>query len=164
MELPGEASSAGEARTAYAGFWLRLTAYVIDLLILSAATLIVMVPLAPMFFGTRPPRPPMPGEGLRSAATLFLITIWGLSLIGTWLYFALFECSSWQATPGKRALSLFVTDMRGRKISFGRATARYFGKILSSLILLIGYFMIAFTRRKQGLHDMLADCLVLRRI
>jgi uncharacterized RDD family membrane protein YckC len=153
-----------EVRTAFAGFWLRLTAYVIDVLILSAATLLVMVPLAPMFFGTRPPVPPMPGQGIRPEATMFLATVWVLSIVGAWLYFALFESSSWQATPGKRALGLFVTDMQGRQISFGRATIRYFGKILSSLIFLIGYFMIGFTEKKQGLHDMLADTLVLRRI
>jgi uncharacterized RDD family membrane protein YckC len=151
-------------QTAYAGFWLRLTAYVIDVLILTAATLIVMVPLAPMFFGTRPPHPPMPGESIRPAVMLFVITIYSLSIVGTWLYFALFESSSWQATPGKRALGLFVADMQGRRISFARATGRYFGKILSGLILLIGFLMIGFTERKQGLHDILADCLVLRRI
>ncbi|HVB97881.1 MAG TPA: RDD family protein [Candidatus Dormibacteraeota bacterium] len=158
------ASADGLVRTAYAGFWLRLTAYAIDVLILSAATLIIMVPLAPLFFGTKPPQPPMPGESLRPAAMLFVWTVWGLSIIGSWLYFALFEISSWQATPGKRVLGLFVTDMQGRTISFARATARFFGKILSSATLLIGYFMIGFTAKKQGLHDMLADCLVLRRI
>lgn len=150
--------------TAYAGFWLRLTAAVIDVLILSAATLIIMVPLAPLFFGTRPPRPPMPGAGLQPAMMMFASTIYALSIVGWWLYFSFFESSSWQATPGKRALGLFVTDLQGRRISFGRATARCFGKILSALILYIGFFMIGFTERKQGLHDMLADCLVLRRI
>lgn len=154
----------GEVRTAFAGFWLRLTAYAIDVLILCAATLVVMVPLAPLFFGTRPPQPPMPGQSLRPAAMMFVATVWALSIIGTWLYFALFESSAWQATPGKRALGLFVTDMQGRQISFGRATARFFGKILSSLVLLIGYVMIGFTEKKQGLHDMLADTLVLRRM
>lgn len=162
-EVPGSAGESG-VRTAYAGFWLRLTACIIDLLILNAATLIIMVPLAPVFFGTRPPRPPLSGANIRPAAMLFIATIWTLWIVGTWLYFAFFESSSWQGTPGKRALGLFVTDMQGRRISFVRATGRFFGKFLSSLILLIGYFMVAFTKKKQGLHDMLADCLVLRRI
>lgn len=158
------ASAQGLVRTAYAGFWLRLTAYAIDALILSAATLIIMVPLAPLFFGTTPPQPPMPGEALKPAVMMFVSIVYGLAFLGSWLYFALFESSAWQATPGKRVLGLFVTDMHGGNISFGRATARFFGRILSTLILLVGYFMIGFTEKKQGLHDMLADCLVLRRI
>jgi uncharacterized RDD family membrane protein YckC len=54
--------------------------------------------------------------------------------------------------------------MQGRRISFARASGRYFGKILSSAILMIGYIMAGFTAKKQALHDILADCLVLRRI
>ena len=77
-------------------------------------------------------------------------------------YFVGFESSSWQATPGKRALGLIVTDTEGRRISPARAVGRYFGKILSGLILLIGYIMIAFTERKQGLHDFLAGTLVVK--
>jgi len=58
------------------------------------------------------------------------------------------------------ALGIIVTDMEGRRISFGRATGRYFAKIISAIIIYIGFLMIAFTERKQGLHDMIADCLV----
>jgi len=58
------------------------------------------------------------------------------------------------------ALGLVVADEMGQRISFGRATGRYFAKILSSLILLIGFFMIGWTARKQGLHDMIAGTLV----
>jgi uncharacterized RDD family membrane protein YckC len=155
--VPAEAPA---IRTAYAGFWLRLVAWMIDSLILTAAFLIVLVPLVPVFFRHRPFEQPVPGPG----AMIFVLWFWGLNLVGIWLYFALFESSTWQATPGKRALSLFVTDMQGRRISFARATGRYFGKILSSVILFIGYFMAGFTERKQALHDILADCLVLRRI
>ena len=60
----------------------------------------------------------------------------------------------------KKALGLSVTDLSGNRIGFGRATGRYFAKILSGLILLIGFIMVAFTQRKQGLHDMLAGTLV----
>ncbi|MBU6289830.1 MAG: RDD family protein [Chloroflexi bacterium] len=56
-----------------------------------------------------------------------------------------------------------VVDDRGNPISFGRATGRYFGKIVSALILLIGLFMAAFTARKQALHDMMAGTLVVKR-
>jgi uncharacterized RDD family membrane protein YckC len=60
------------------------------------------------------------------------------------------------------ALGIRVTDLDGGRISFGRATGRYFGKILSGLILGIGFLMAAFTERKQALHDLLAGTLVVR--
>ena len=67
-----------------------------------------------------------------------------------------------QATLGKKAMGLIVTNEHGARIGFGRATGRYFGKILSALILLVGYIMAAFTERKQALHDMIASTLVLK--
>jgi uncharacterized RDD family membrane protein YckC len=79
-----------------------------------------------------------------------------------WLYFAKLESSARQATIGKRALGIAVTDLAGRRISFGRATGRYFAKFLSS-VAAIGFLMAGFTARKQALHDMIAGCLVVRR-
>ncbi|MDE3135813.1 MAG: RDD family protein [Acidobacteriota bacterium] len=150
---------AAPIRTAYAGFWLRFVAWIIDALILSAAGLIVLVPLAfTMFRGMTFERP----MGWPMMPRFFWF--WPLNLVGAWLYYALFESSTWQATPGKRVLGLLVTDMQGRSISFPRASARFFGKILSWAVLMIGYIMAGFTAKKQALHDILADCLVLRRI
>ena len=81
-----------------------------------------------------------------------------------WLYFALMESSPHQGTLGKLALGLKVTDLNGDgPISFGRATGRHFSKILSVVILGIGFIMAGFTARKQALHDLIAGCLVLRR-
>jgi uncharacterized RDD family membrane protein YckC len=70
------------------------------------------------------------------------------------------ESSSKQATLGKLALGIVVTDLNGNRISFGRATGRYFGKIVSGMIFAIGYIMAGFTEKKQALHDMIASCLV----
>ena len=78
------------------------------------------------------------------------------------LYFVLMDSSAKQGTLGKIALGLVVTDVQGNRIGLGRAAGRYFAKILSSLILLIGFIMIAFTERKQGLHDILCSTLVLK--
>jgi uncharacterized RDD family membrane protein YckC len=72
------------------------------------------------------------------------------------------ESSSYQATLGKMICGMKVTDLFGNRISFERATARHFAKWLSGLILGIGYIMVGFTERKQGLHDLLAGTLVLR--
>jgi uncharacterized RDD family membrane protein YckC len=87
------------------------------------------------------------------------------SLVGIvvwWLYVATSESSSAQSTLGKRALRLRVTDMAGRRISFGRATGRNFAKVLSALTLLVGFVMAAFTSRRQALHDLVAETVVLR--
>jgi uncharacterized RDD family membrane protein YckC len=86
-----------------------------------------------------------------------------LGIVLRWLYFALFEASDLQATPGKLACGLKVTDLNGNRISFARASGRYWGKILSGCILLIGYIMAAFTERKQALHDIMAGTLVLKK-
>jgi uncharacterized RDD family membrane protein YckC len=80
--------------------------------------------------------------------------------IGQWLYFALFESGKAQATPGKMAMGIKVVDDVGQRIGFGRATGRYFGKIVSGLILNIGYLLAGWTARKQALHDMMASTLV----
>jgi ssDNA-binding Zn-finger/Zn-ribbon topoisomerase 1 len=80
-----------------------------------------------------------------------------------WVYFAVLESSEWQATLGKMVCGLIVVDEYDNRISFARATGRYFAQILSALILGIGFIMVAFTRRKQGLHDLLAGTLVTRK-
>ena len=83
-----------------------------------------------------------------------------LSIVLSWLYSALLESSARGATLGKMVMGARVTDLSGGRISFGRATGRYFAKIISGMILAIGFIMVAFTARKQGLHDMIAGTLV----
>ncbi len=87
-----------------------------------------------------------------------------LFLMGNWVYFAVLESSPWRATLGKKALGLSVVDLSGNRISFARASGRFFAKILSSMTFLIGFVMAGFTAKKQALHDMLAGCLVTRKI
>ena len=88
---------------------------------------------------------------------------YAIGIIGQWLYFTIFEISGWMATPGKKILGLQVTDLNGQQIGFGRANGRYWGKIVSALILMIGFIMIAFTDKKQGLHDIMAGTLVIKK-
>ena len=85
-----------------------------------------------------------------------------LNFIVGWLYYAVQESGPMQATVGKRGLGIKVTNLNGGRISFGQATGRYFGKILSTLILLIGYFMMLWDDKKQTLHDKLANTLVIK--
>lgn len=86
----------------------------------------------------------------------------GLFLLMRWLYFTLFSASDRKATPGKQLLRIQVTDMEGGRISFWRASARYWSKILSTLIIGGGFIMAAFTKNKQGLHDLIAGTRVLK--
>jgi uncharacterized RDD family membrane protein YckC len=92
---------------------------------------------------------------------IFLLGMLGLMIIH-WLYFAGMESSARQGTIGKSVMSLRVSDLDGKRISFGHATGRFFAKIVSGMIpFLIGYLMAAFTEKKQALHDLIAGTLVL---
>ncbi len=71
--------------------------------------------------------------------------------------------SKYQATVGKLALGLIVTDMNGAKLDFSKSLVRNLGKILSNFIFLIGYIMAAFTEKKQSLHDIIAGTLVVQK-
>src|SRR6266478_5696656 len=141
----------------YGGFWVRVVAAIIDAIILR----VVVAPVG-MIFG-----------GLGMAGTLSGIHHTGLGILGggitiillvfgSWLYEAFMESSSYQATLGKMIFGMRVTDLNGNRISFERATGRHFAKWLSTMILGIGYVMVGFTERKQGLHDLLAGTLVRR--
>ena len=90
-------------------------------------------------------------------------SVWGDIAIESlvWLpYFVFFTASPWQATPGKRAFGIKVTDLQGRRIGLGRSVARYFASFLSALALCIGYLMVLFTRQRQAMHDLMAGTLV----
>jgi uncharacterized RDD family membrane protein YckC len=87
----------------------------------------------------------------------------GLLVPIAWLYSALSESSARQATLGKAAIGITVTDLEGKRISFGKATARYVGKLISALTLFIGFIVAAFSAKKQALHDMIVGTLVVAR-
>ncbi len=82
--------------------------------------------------------------------------------VAQFLYFPLFESSSRQGTYGKSLMGLKVTDISGNRISFLRALGRNLAKIISGMILMIGYLMAGFTSKKQGLHDMIAGTLIIK--
>jgi uncharacterized RDD family membrane protein YckC len=86
-----------------------------------------------------------------------------LGMVAEWLYHALMESSRYQGSLGKMALGIVVTDLSGQRITFGRATGRHFGKIISKLTIYIGYMMAGWTEQKQALHDIMAGCLVIRK-
>ena len=136
-------------RARYAGFWMRVWAWIIDAIIMSIGLGIVTNVLNIEGGGFW-------GENVSVGGTT-------LSLAANWLYGALMESSSSRATVGKMALSIQVTDLSGDRITFGRATGRHFAKYVSGVILLIGFMMAGWTAKKQALHDMMADTLVVRK-
>jgi uncharacterized RDD family membrane protein YckC len=138
----------------YAGFWLRFAAYLIDAILLG----LVLVPMGFILGVLLIATDNVNNEDLALLVNMLSNVI---SLVVDWLYSSLLESSPWQATVGKKLVGIRVTDMNGNRIGFGQATGRHFGKILSSLICLIGFIMAAFTEKQQALHDMLAGTLVL---
>ncbi len=151
----------------YAGFWLRFVAYLIDDLILGFVGFLVALPFIGgiVFSAIGIGESPDLDERTFLGIAGIIGSVFGLILVIValgWLYYALMESSKTQATLGKMALSLKVTDMDGNPISFARATGRYFGKIISGLILNIGYILAGLTEKKQALHDIMAGCLVVR--
>jgi len=169
--LPGSAAAVSPhwlpaPSRSYAGFWLRFVAFIIDGLILSFVTSALIFPIMAItgfgaaLRGLHPGQEPDPAffAAMLSAIPL-LVTV---GVVIKWLYCAYSESSEWQATPGKKALNIIVTDLNGNRISFARASGRFFAKYISALTMLIGYIMAGFTERKQALHDILAGCLVLR--
>ena len=135
----------------YAGFWKRFAALILDTIILIIPTFIIG-----LIFGIALSATNVGEEGIEGLANVF-----GLFL--GWLYNSIMDSSSQQGTLGKMALGIKVTDLNGNRIGFGKATGRYFGKILSAITLCIGYMMAGFTEKKQGLHDMMAGCLVVNK-
>ncbi len=160
-----ETLSQPNSQVNYAGFWLRFVAYLIDDLIIGAIGFFVALPFIGgiIFSGISMEHLNNSDAGTFLGVAGILGSVLGLilsSIAVGWLYFALMESSKNQATLGKMALGLKVTDMEGNPVSFGRASLRYFGKILSGMIMMIGYIMAGFTEKKQALHDIIAGCLV----
>ena len=157
----------------YAGFWKRLVAALIDWILLSIVGLIFFLPfLGVLLAGVGASASEYDYYGhthddLSAGLAIASAVAWFFGFLGitivSWLYYALMESSSKRATLGKMAIGIEVTDMNGGRISFGRATGRFFAKYISGAIFYIGYFMAAFTQQKQALHDILAGCLVVNK-
>jgi uncharacterized RDD family membrane protein YckC len=153
----------------YAGFWLRVVAHLIDS-ILGAIVFSILLLLGFALVGIGHLRNLVqgidnPDEFFTPEIIAIALVLDAISIVTMWIYYAWMESSPNQGTLGKVALGLIVTDLEGRPITFARASARYFSKIITGLIPFgIGYMMAGFTEKKQALHDIIADCLVLRKL
>ncbi len=138
----------------YAGFWKRVAASIIDSLVL-----MVVIFILAAFLGVLGAASQL-GSGISTGSMISLGVFYLLEIFGLALYYALMHASSLQATLGKLAVGIKVTDEDGQRITFWRGFGRYFAYLLSSIVLLIGYLMAAFTDRKRALHDMICSTLV----
>lgn len=156
IALDAPEQSVGTVR--YAGFWVRLAAYLLDGLILSIPTgIIIGISFSAIFI------PSIINNDSSGPIPVIFFVVYFAAIIVVfilqWLYYALMESSARQGTFGKSAVGIKITGLNGERISFARATGRYFSKILSSFFY-IGFIMVGFDERKQGLHDKIAGTLV----
>lgn len=130
----------------YGGFWERFAAAIID-------GIILYIPVALLQYS-------MGGAAQEISTKMLWQNVIALAI--QWLYFATMESGDNQATFGKKALGLKVTDLQGERITFAKATGRYFGKFISAIIFFIGYLMMLWSPKKQTLHDVMAGTLIIK--
>ncbi|MEN8250281.1 MAG: RDD family protein [Bacteroidota bacterium] len=145
----------------YAGFWLRFLAFFIDTIIILLLQLILLLP----FFGFIGYEMSITGLEDLNKEIIFTLAFgyYVTFMIISWLYFALFHSSSKHATPGKMIVGIRVCHAHKRDLSFSRTSLRYVSKYFSFGILLIGFIIVAFTPRKQALHDFIANTIVIKK-
>ena len=138
----------------YAGLIKRSVALIIDIIVIIFLTLLVMGIIGFVLGGM-----------FADFTALHVATSYGplIDIVLIWFYYAGFESSKYQASLGKIIIGIYVTDIEGKRLSFGQATIRHFSKYVSTLILFVGYLMAGVTPKKQALHDMMAKTLVLSR-
>ncbi len=137
-----------------AGFWIRLAAFLVDVL------LVVAVFLAAW--------PLLSGQTFTEVSESFLyseepITIEDLASIVLNIAYFTVAVALWATTIGKRVFRMYVVRSDGSKVGPGRALARYFASQLSMLIFGVGFVMIGVRRDKRGLHDLICDTVVIIR-
>jgi len=154
----------------YAGLGRRLIAFVVDFILILLFDVVAVFVLGLtrgiqnlyFYLVQHAPVSSLTPEGTSTALYGSIIASYGILLIVIpWVYFAGFESSRSQATPGKLLMRIVVTDLEGNKPTFARVTLRHFAKIISTLVIFLGFLMIGLTRKRQGLHDKIAGCLVL---
>jgi uncharacterized RDD family membrane protein YckC len=142
----------------YAGFWLRVWAGAIDVSLEALVVLLITVIAGYAI------RNVGPHSGISPITISYLTGIAFILLlaVGSWLYCAFTESSNWRATVGKRIIGLQVVTASGGKLSFGQASVRHFMKFLSLFTAGVGFMMAGWTKRRQALHDMPSDCVVIK--
>lgn len=142
----------------YVGFWKRLVACGIDSFVIFALYLFACFDM-----GLTMGLVGFTEQGIDQLVETYGFVFNILFMLTLWLYFAFMESSSHQATIGKMVMGIKVVDFDWNPVSFWRATGRFFGKYVSAVIFYIGFLMVGFTKKKQGLHDIMAGTLVVNK-
>ncbi|MEC0181040.1 RDD family protein [Paenibacillus peoriae] len=148
-------ATSDSVRRMYGGFWIRTAAFVMDLVIVFVLVLLIGGVFSIPFL-----------LGIEETGFIKVLMIWLpliLWLIVPWLYCGLWESSKVKATPGKLVFSLIVVDKEGNRLAFWHASGRYWIKAISFIIVHIIYIVVAFTAKKQGVHDLCANTLVVNK-
>lgn len=149
--------------TPYIGFWKRAVAFTVDGILISIPPAVLCLPVIFWQAAKMVQTEGTPAADGHLAAVVGVYLLWQvLGIVCFWLYFALLESGKKQATFGKRMMGIKVVDYQGGRIGFGRATGRTFAKMLSYLIMYIGFIMAGTTNRKRALHDFIAQTYVVR--
>jgi uncharacterized RDD family membrane protein YckC len=144
----------------YASLWRRILAFAVDLFLLGLLSGLLLQPFID-FLGFRE----LAATRQHPFGVVVLRTygVWVLfSIVGAWLYFALQESSTNQATVGKRLFGLRVYTRDEQRISFGKASLRFWAKLLSACILGAGFLMALSNSERRALHDLLSRTQVLQ--
>jgi uncharacterized RDD family membrane protein YckC len=151
-----------EQNRSYARFWKRCSALILDFLFLIVGVALLAAIIGGVIWGMS-----VIGKHSVDFPTIQAFTV-GFGIVFavalSWAYFTGFESSKYKATLGKKLMGLLVVDKKGKRISFGRANIRYWGKIISILIAFAGFWMMGFTKKKRTLHDLFAGTLVLNKV
>lgn len=151
-------------RTYYAAFWQRLLAFLLDGVILLVVTFILYFIIA-VGYPTASVSDPQTGATYRTLSGEGWIAVLAVAFVVPYLYYALFESSHFQATPGKLVLGIYLTTTSGQEVGLATASLRYLVRyLLSGSCLAIGYWMYFFTARRQTLHDLLGGTVVVRNV
>ena len=154
----------------YVGFWLRVVASLIDAVLMNIAVAVLSEAVLRVggFSVSMDQVNLMASEGsldpsLLQNLLIGLVVATVISLVVLVLFDGIMPATVLMATPGKWMLGMAITDEQGQRISYGKAIGRHAAKGISGLILCIGFLMVAFTKRKRGLHDMMAKTIVVER-
>ncbi|GAB5389884.1 MAG: RDD family protein [Alphaproteobacteria bacterium] len=147
---PGFESTPATSTGETAGFWIRALAYLIDNVICQIIAIAITLPLGFVIGIT--------GGGEQLAGVVGGLVGFTIAIV----YFIVLPAGPRQATFGKKMLGLKFVKQDGGPVTVGTLALRYIGYIVSALLLLIGFIMIAFTDRNRGLHDMIAGTLVVK--
>jgi uncharacterized RDD family membrane protein YckC len=174
METSTLDSPTAASATVYATFGQRFLALIIDAIIISVVYFAILTPIITVLgLGIASKAQNMESMTEDEAASAAMGMAGGIiAAIGTaflavyaiqLLYYSIMESSKYQGSVGKIALGIKVVDLNGNRVSFGTAFVRAIGKLISGMIMYIGYLMAAFTEKKQALHDMIASTLVVKK-